>query len=143
MFEIGDWVINYWGIITAAIASVVVGSLWYGPLFGKIWMRESGVQKPEVMTPEAKSSMKRGYIITLVAALTTAFIVDHFVGVIGVGTGAWYIFAFLLWLGFIVPTYALNSVLWEGKSIKLYWINVFYYLVMLELYALIFVFWPF
>jgi hypothetical protein len=34
--------INYLAVIAAAIAAVGVGVLWYGPLFGKEWMKLMG-----------------------------------------------------------------------------------------------------
>ena len=30
--------INYWAVLVSAIASMAIGSLWYGPLFGKQFM---------------------------------------------------------------------------------------------------------
>lgn len=32
-----------WLAILAAASSLVIGFLWYGPLFGKAWMKESGM----------------------------------------------------------------------------------------------------
>lgn len=34
--------INYLAVIAAGVASMVVGSLWYGPLFGRKWVALSG-----------------------------------------------------------------------------------------------------
>jgi hypothetical protein len=141
MLEISGLVINVGGVITAAIASVIVGSLWYGPLFGKLWMKEMGMQKPESMSPEAKQKMMQSYGITTVAAIVMAIVINQLVNILG-SSVSWYMLTLILWLGFIVPTIALNSVLWEGKSWKLYGVNVLYYLVMIGVHAAIFTFWP-
>ena len=34
--------VNYWAVFVSAIASMVIGSIWYGPLFGKMFIREMG-----------------------------------------------------------------------------------------------------
>ena len=34
--------INFWAVLVSAIASLVVGSIWYGPLFGKMFMMGHG-----------------------------------------------------------------------------------------------------
>lgn len=34
--------VNVIAIIGAAVVSVIVGSLWYGPVFGKQWIAEMG-----------------------------------------------------------------------------------------------------
>ena len=85
--------------------------------------------------------MGKIYIAAFLGALVMAYVLAHFVafwGIEGVG-GAWQI-AFWTWLGFIATT-MLGSVLWEGKSFKLYALNVFYYLVSLFVMALILTFW--
>ena len=37
--------INYLAVIVAAIVGFSIGSLWYGPLFGKTWNREVGFRE--------------------------------------------------------------------------------------------------
>ena len=38
-------VINWFAVIAATLVGFVAGSLWYGPIFGKVWMKESGITK--------------------------------------------------------------------------------------------------
>lgn len=33
---------NYLVVLAAAVASIALGMVWYGLLFGKVWMRLSG-----------------------------------------------------------------------------------------------------
>lgn len=35
--------VNYLAILVAAVLSMVLGFLWYGPLFGKEWTKLMGV----------------------------------------------------------------------------------------------------
>jgi hypothetical protein len=47
---------------------------------------------------------------------------------------------FFLWLGFVATT-SLNKVLWEGKPVKLYLVDVLHYLVVILAMVVIFVYW--
>lgn len=126
-------VINYWAVLAAAVASFVVGMLWYGPLFGKQWMRMMGY------TPESMKAMKlspgAAMGIMAVLALLMMYVLAHaivfgvaYTGIGGVAGGM--MGAFYYWLGFAVPLTA-GSFLWENKSWKLWAFNALYYLVSL------------
>lgn len=40
--------INWLAIVAAAVSTLVVGSLYYGPLFGKMWQKEMGISDEEL-----------------------------------------------------------------------------------------------
>ncbi len=109
--------INLVALISAGIASMVVGFIWYGPLFGRAWMRLTG--KKEMGD---KSQMPKTYGIMFIASLVTAYVLSVFGG--GMETAFW------VWLGF-QATLLLNSVLFEGKSWNLYFLNAGHQLVSL------------
>jgi len=48
--------INWLSILAAAVSSLVIEFLWYAPLFGKFWMKESG------MTEENKGRKYGAYL---------------------------------------------------------------------------------
>lgn len=136
--------INYLAVLVAAIASMVVGSLWYGPLFSKPWMRLSGLTREHMEKAKAKG-MGKLYALAFVGSLLMAYILSHFIefasaymgveGVsVGLSTGFW------TWLGFVVPI-TMGVVLWEGKSWKLWFINSFYYLANLFIMGAIIAGW--
>src|SRR6266498_2968533 len=54
---------NYWAILVAVAATMVLGFLWYGPIFGKAWMKEMGI--PAGSKPDPKV-MRRGLILMLI-----------------------------------------------------------------------------
>ena len=122
-------VINYLAVLVAAIASMALGMLWYGPLFGKLWMKLSGItpQSMKKMKLTPKAAMTLGFIGTLV----TAYVLSHFVDLLSVTTwsGAAQ-FAFWAWLGLVAPV-QLGAYLWEGKPFKLFVLNTAYNLVVL------------
>jgi hypothetical protein len=90
-------------------------------LFGKQWMKEMG-RNPESMKGMAfpVKPMAVQFIASLVLAYVVAlfsFALDAITVSDAVTLAGW------LWLGFYV-TSQLNAVLWEGRSWRLYFINI-------------------
>ncbi len=108
---------NLTAVVAAAIASLVVGFIWYGPLFGKAWMKLTGLKEMG-----DKKEMPKTYAILFVASLVTAYVLS----VLGASLAT----AFWVWLGF-QATLLLHSVLFEGKSWNLYFLNAGHQLVSL------------
>jgi len=131
--------INYLAVLVAAIASFVIGMIWYGPLFGKAWMKLMN------FTPKSIKSMKmsptRSMLFGFIAALVTAYVLSHFVDYLEVTTfaGAAQL-AFWFWLGLVAPV-QLGSYLWEGKPIKLFVLNTLHNLVSLIVMTAIVAVW--
>ena len=132
--------INYLAVLVAAIASMIIGFLWYGPLFGNKWKKLVGFtdknMKSMKMTPA--QSMIVGFITTLVMSYILAHFVDYVQAktlVDGAVLGLW------IWLGFFATT-QLGMVLWENKPFKLYLINTLHYLVTLAVMSAILAVWP-
>lgn len=130
--------INWLAVLVAAVISMVLGYLWYGPLFGKAWMKETGVSK-KVM--DKNMGMKYG--ILFIGAILMAWVFDHalvfaitFLGIGGVTGGL--MGAFFNWLGFIAPVTA-GIVLMEDRSFKLWLIQNGYYLATLMLMSVVLV----
>jgi hypothetical protein len=123
--------VNEVAIFVAALASMVLGALWYSPLlFGKAWIRLSGIDEKK-MAVMKKRSVAWSYLLDFIGTLLMLYVVAHFVLYLNVkGTEESFQFAFWLWVGLIAPTH-LGIVLWEGKPLALYLINVGYYLVAL------------
>lgn len=118
--------IKWAAVIVAALVNMVVGSLWYSRSgLGKEWMKLTG-RKMEEMTGGGT-----GYAIAAVGALVQSYILAHFVAYAaansfaeGMVTGFW------LWLGFVAIVSAVHYS-FEGRSWKLWKINVGYFLVVL------------
>ncbi len=133
-----DLAINYWAVLVAAVASFVIGWLWYGPLFGKEWMRLRGKD------PAAMANMQmpvKGMAGEFIAALVTAYVLARFVVLLGVidWTGATHL-AIWVWLGFCVAA-TVGAIFWENMSWKLYAINAGRWLVSLGVMAIILGMW--
>ncbi|MBN8566245.1 MAG: DUF1761 domain-containing protein [Flavobacteriales bacterium] len=63
---------NFYAILVAAISTLLVGFVWYGPLFGKAWMAETGFTEEELK----KGSMVKIFGLTFVFSLFLAMIMQ-------------------------------------------------------------------
>lgn len=123
--------INWLAVALCVVASVVSGSLWYNPkTFFPTWWK--GIGKSDQDAP-GTSNMNITWGLTLlssfVQAVAMALMVNAMGGlmggvtlVTGMGTG------FMLWLGFIAPTYLVNK-LFAGHGLKIWAIEVGNHLV--------------
>ena len=135
--------INYWAVLAAAVASIILGFLWYGPLFGKQWIRLSGFSDKQIkqMKEKGQKGMTKTYTVMVISTLVTAYVLAHFVDYLQALTvGEAVTLGFWLWLGFLA-TSQIGSVLWEQKPVKLYLINTLHYLVTLCVMAIILTVW--
>lgn len=111
-------------IVVSAVASMVVGSIWYGPLFGKMFQREMGMDQwsPEKQAEE-KKKMGKLYGMQFAASIVMFYVLAAFVakqGGMDVQTGI--TVAFWAWLGFVVPT-KFGDALWGG-NMRLFWLGI-------------------
>lgn len=136
------------GAIAAALAfNIVLGSVWYGPLFGKRWMKETGFNNAN--RPDKKEMIK-AMIIMLIGAFLMIFVLAHSVQVWrpsvwekGADQPAYiygFFAAFFIWLGFFLPV-QLNMVVFEKKSWALLAINSGYQFVSLLAVGMILSYW--
>lgn len=106
-----DITINYWAVVGGAIFLFVMGMVWYGPLFGKMWMKIMGVEhmsKEEIA--KVQKEMMPMYAIQVFLGLVTSYVLYLFVKMSGMGM---YV-AFLIWLGFAMPLAA--GAMWDTKK---------------------------
>ena len=132
--------INFMAVLVSSLINMVLGFIWYGPLFGKPWMELTGISQDKIAESKAKG-MNMTYGLSGIGALVMAFVLANITGyaqvdtlVEGVQVG------FLVWLGFVVTT-MLNSVIYDGKPWRLYFINAGYYLVSLVLMGALLAVW--
>lgn len=117
--------VNYLAILACGVVAVVIGFVWFGPLFGKQWMKLAGVDKatPEEMA-EGMKKMPLHSFIQFVGALLMGFVLSHHMAFAAsyLGTSGYELAlmsGFFVWLGFVAPV-SVGMVLWEGRAWK-YW----------------------
>jgi hypothetical protein len=120
--------VNLVAVLACGLAAMVVGFLWYSKaLFADSWMKLSGISMADI--EKSKARMPVIYGTMFVGALVQAYVLAqlvHLVGALDITSGA--IVGFFAWLGFVGPV-MLSSVLFEGRPVKLYFINAGYQLV--------------
>ena len=103
--------VNWWAILVAAVANIIVGYLWYGPFFGKKWKELSGMKSQKMSS--VKMTPAKSYLFGFIAALVMAYVLALFAQLAFADTfvrGA--LVGFWVWLGF-VATVTIGSVIWE------------------------------
>ncbi|MEI6345801.1 MAG: DUF1761 domain-containing protein [bacterium] len=135
--------INHWIVLGCAVLSMVVGGLWYGPLFGKQWMALMGAT--EDCKTDKKAMLKKMaplYAIQFVLAIFQLYVLVYVVTAAeytfttsSVATSLW------VWAAFIMPTTA-GAVMWSSNTNSEKWskflIQAGYQFVLAALFGVIF-----
>ncbi len=133
--------VNLYAILACAVMSIFLGSIWYGPLFGEIWMKLVGIKKPEKITKEMKMSMMRSYGLMFLGSLLMAFVLGSILLLMGASSVSQALMtAGFVWIGFVAPS-SIGVVLFEGKPWRLWFLNSGYMLVQLCLMAIVLQAW--
>ncbi len=131
--------INWISILLAAIASMVVGYVWFSDaLFGKSWRKMMGVSERD-----AKKSMDMSMMLwPFIGAVVTAYVLKNFLFFMGAPLlSDAFVGAFMVWLGFFATT-LLNGVVFEKKGWDWYWLMAGHHLVSLLAMAAVLQLWP-
>ena len=123
--------INVWAALVAALATMVIGFLWYSPLlFARPWMVLMGYDpNDKAKLAEMQKSAGPMYAISLVASLLSAAVLGKIIAIATVNTALYGMkIGLAVWLGF-VTTVQLTNALFSKQPAKLYAINTGYQLV--------------
>jgi hypothetical protein len=109
--------INVVAILVAAVAAWLTGAVWYGVL-GRHWLAALGWTEADMIGPDGKRHMPVGpMVLSFVAALVMAVMLSGLMGHVGpltVRSGV--ISGALVWLGFVIPTIAVNNAFQKRKA---------------------------
>jgi hypothetical protein len=139
--------LNFGALLVSSLAYFFLGWAWHSPLlFMKAWVKEMGF--PKLSKKEREKRMKgmwKPMLGNFLALLVTAYVFTYVIQYSQAfyktsGPAGGLMSAFWLWLGFIATT-LLNTVLWEGRSWKLFAINASYHLCGLLLMGAILAAW--
>ena len=135
--------VNYYAIGLGAVLSMVLGAIWYGPIFGKKWMEinEVSFENEEIRKKMQKSAGPLygiQFLLTLFQILVLAHLDADSQIAGGLERSLW------IWAAFVIPTLA-GAVMWTSKTTKLKWMHFFiqggYQLVMFAIYGLLLQIW--
>ena len=125
--------VNLFAVLVAGIVPMVIGALWYGPLFGKRWLAMMEMTAEEVQ--EGFNPVKT-YGVSLLLALVTAYVIAQLVAEVSPetvssmsgGGGSAMVgvhVALMALIAFVLPA-AHQSVTFEKRKAGLAWLNVAY-----------------
>ena len=130
--------INYLAVLICAIAAMMIGTVWYSVLFGKLWVKEQGISEEEL---KKGFNPAKTYSLTFIAHIVIAYALARLL---------WYVdaqsiveglrLAFLAWLGFTATTMLINA-LYSKKSMKLLLIDSGYHLTVMLVMGIILAAW--
>jgi Protein of unknown function (DUF1761) len=116
---------NLLAILVAALSGFLIGGIWYGPLFGKVWQREAGVAQEAMGETSPYKLFGLTFLFNVLSAVflghllaSTGVSKPHIIMMISVGVA----------LGFIVPAFGTNY-LFGRKSGTLFAIDAGYWVV--------------
>ncbi len=136
-------VINYWAVLICAVLAMIIGAIWYGPLFGKKWMEIVNLNPTDLA---AREKMKKGvwklyltqFLLTLFQVYVLAFYIAGWKDASGLENSLW------IWAAFIIPTIA-GTAMWNNDSAKISWARFLiqggYQLVIFALFGLALGYW--
>jgi len=135
-------IVNIWAVVACAVASMIIGSIWYGPLFGKMYMSAMGMDQ---WSAEKKAAMQKkmvwSYLGQFIASLVMFYVLGTFIvwsaPRLNVAFAMWV--SFFMWLGFVVPM-AFGATLWGGKKVA-FWLTIGNMLITLLVAGAIFGAW--
>ncbi len=127
--------VNYIAVALGAVFNMVLGTLWYGPLFGSLWLKLISKKKEDIKgSPWLYIA---SFVAAFAAALALALVVNAFGYTSffqGLLTGA------VVWLG-LVATVTLTYSIFEGPPLKVWLLFIAYQLVIFALEGGVFAVW--
>jgi len=127
-----EWMgVNLLAVLLAAVATMVVGFIWYSPmLFARPWTVAMGYDPDDkAKMDEMRKSAGPLYGISMLASLLAAFILGKVILGLTIDTPLYGAkVGFGIWLGFVM-TVQLTDMLFGKRPLKLFLINTGYQLV--------------
>lgn len=120
--------LNWWAILVSTATAFIIGGIWYGPVFGKAWLKAIGKSEDEIKPSPTP------FVVSFFTALLTAIVLAALINSLGLDSlinglllGA------LVGIGFIATAMASDSA-FCGWGLPLFAIQagyrVFYSIVM-------------
>jgi hypothetical protein len=125
--------INWLAVLMAAVATFVLGGLWYGPLFGRIWRVAEGQTEPPGKAARHHPAFVYGlsFVLMLIAAAILAIALEPDPNVprsvtVGLAVG----------IGWVATAFGVNY-LFAGRRFALFAVDAGYNIALFALMGLI------
>lgn len=120
--------INWLAILVASVVNMVIGAVWYGPIFGKIWMKLNNYTEEEMKGINPGPLYAKSFLATVVTYVVLAMLINAMASMGAMGMMEGVKAGFMVWLGF-VTTVQFTVYLFSKKSIQSYYLDTAYQLV--------------
>ena len=124
--------INWLAVLIAAVVTFVLGGVWYGPLFGKVWRVAEGQSEPQ---PGHQKHPALVYGLSFVLMLIAAACLAVFIGrdpnvprAVGVGL--------VVGVGWVATSFGVNY-LFAGRRLALFAVDAGYNVVLFALMGVV------
>lgn len=129
--------INWIAVVVAAGSTFLLGGLWYGPLFGKAWMRASEMTEERAAQGNMPRIFGVSFLLQLVAAtVLAAFLGPEDVMAFGPAVAA----AASIGIAWVAPAFGVVY-LFEQRPFKHFAVNAGYHVVSFIVMGLIIAAW--
>ncbi|MBU1677376.1 MAG: DUF1761 domain-containing protein [Bacteroidetes bacterium] len=130
--------INYLAVLVCGILSMVVGFLWYGPIFGKAWMKEVGKTEEEL---KKEFNPAKTYSLSVLGQMIMALALAYVFSLAGAESIMEGLrIGLAVWLGLTFAPFLVNG-LYEGISNKLLFLNTGYQLANTVVFTVVLILW--
>ena len=114
--------VKWWALLIGIVVNFIVGMLWYGPIFGKAWMKLVGLTEEQIQS----GGNNLLYVFSLLSAFFSTYVLAILLNLADVQTVPAAIgIGLLMWFGFFFMPLA-NHSMYESRPAKLVLINGFY-----------------
>ena len=123
--------INWLAVVVAAVVTFVLGGVWYGPLFGRVWRTAEGQAEPQPGQKHPAVVYGLSFALMLVAAAFLAIVVGRDPNVpraVGVGL--------VVGVGWVATSFGVNY-LFAGRRLALFAVDAGYNVVLFALMGVV------
>lgn len=129
--------LNFLAIIVSSVIYFAFGSVWFGPLFGKSWLRLVGLSLTEEDKKNALFIFTKTFILDFVITFSTALIIlltqsDNIIDALKV--------SIIIGLGFIIAPF-LGNYMYAKRSMRLFLIESCYHVICIIVVSIILTLW--
>ena len=130
--------INYLAVLVCGILSMVVGAVWYGPAFGKLWMKQYNYTEEDL---RKDFNPGKTYGLAVLGHMVMALVIAYLISLTNANTLIEGIrISLSCWLGFIASTMFVNK-LFSRKSYTLFFIDSGYQFVNMIVFGILLILW--
>ena len=124
--------INWLAVLVAAVVTFVLGGLWYGPLFGKVWRVAEGQTEPQ---PGHQKHPAFVYSLAFVLMLIAAAVLAVALGP-DPNVQRSFVVGLVVGVGWVATSFGVNY-LFAGRRLALFAVDAGYNVVLFALMGLI------